>query len=184
MNKIFALLLAVVVSLWMGALCSAKSADPPSEATAGPYNLSFSFAPATGPDGYDSGWGASFGAGYMLESIDKNLEARIDLSVYQFDHNFYWGSGTFTRVPITLSARYYVPIQDKLRAFGQVGLETSIDSYDTSNNTRQNEVNVGLSPGLGIEFIANPKVSLFALAIEHLITDNYFSLQLGVAIHF
>jgi Outer membrane protein beta-barrel domain len=184
MKQIIVTLFAVIVSLCMGTLSYAKSEDPPAAETAGPYELSVSLAPATGPGDYDSGWGINVGAGYMLASIDKNLQARVDLSVYQFDHNFYWGSGTYTRVPITFSARYYIPLVDKLRAFGQAGLETSIDTHDTSSNQRQNQVNVGISPGAGIEFIVNPKVGLFALAIEHLITDNYFSLQLGVVTHF
>jgi len=77
-----------------------------------------------------------------------------------------------------------VPIVDRLRAFGQAGLETSIDNFDTAGNQRESEVNVGIAPGAGIEFFVNPKVSVFALGLAHLISDSYFSMQFGVATHF
>ena len=184
MKKIIVTLFVAIISLCTVTLSYAKSEDSPATETADKYNLSYSLAPATGPGVYDSGWGINFGGGYMLGSVDRNLEARIDLSFYQFKHDFSWGTGTYTRVPITIGARYYIPLVDKLRAFGQAGLETSIDTFDTSGNQRKDEVNLGFSPGAGIEFSVNPKVSLFALGIEHFISDLYFSMQFGVITHF
>lgn len=153
-------------------------------ATTGLYEFDGSIGPASGPGNYDSGFGINFGGGYNLKEIDENLQARVDLSFYQFTHDFPWGSGTYTRFPFIISARYYVPIVEKLRVFGQAGLETSIDSYDSWANQKKSEVNVGITPGVGVEFFVNPKVSIFALALEHLISDSYFTMQFGVATHF
>lgn len=184
MKKTVFTLLVVFITISTGTMADAKSAGSDGGAISGVYEFDGSLAPATGPGDYDSGIGINFGAGYTLASIDKNLQARFDISFYQFKNDFPWGSGTYTRVPFIVSARYYVPIVNRLKAFGQAGLETSIDEFDNSAHQRQNEVNVGISPGAGIDFFVNPKVSIFALGVAHLISDSYFSMHFGVATHF
>jgi len=184
MKKTVFTLLMAFFTLSMGTMSYAKSAGSEGAYETGTYEFDASLAPATGPGDYDGGFGINFGAGYTLSSIDSNLQARFDFSIYQFKNDFPWGTGTYTRVPFILSARYYVPIVDRLRAFGQAGLETSIDNFDTAGNQRESEVNVGIAPGAGIEFFVNPKVSVFALGLAHLISDSYFSMQFGVATHF
>jgi opacity protein-like surface antigen len=81
-----------------------------------------------------------------------------------------------------------VPINSKLKAFVQAGLETSIDRFDyiAADGFRRthSEVNLGISPGAGIEFNANPNISFFILSRAHLISDSYFSTQFGIASHF
>lgn len=184
MKKIIVTLFAAMFSLCMGTLSYAATADSPADQTANNYEVNVSFSPATGPGDYDSGFGGNLGAGVMLKDVDMNLEARLDIYFYQFKNDFSWGTGTYTRVPLTISARYYVPFADKLRAFGQVGLETSIDTHDTSDNKKINELNFGIAPGVGAEFFVSPKLSIFALALGHLIADNYFSMQFGIGIPF
>jgi hypothetical protein len=184
MKKTILPLLVAFFTLSMGTMAYAKSAGSERAHESEVYEFDASLAPATGPGDYDSGVGINFGAGYSLASVDKNLQARFDISYYQFKHDFPWGSGTYTRVPLIVGVRYYVPIVDKLRAFGQVGLETSIDSFDNSANQNKSELNLGIAPGAGIEFFVNPKVGVFALGLAHLISDSYFSMHFGVATHF
>ncbi len=180
MKKTIFTLLVALFTLSMGTMHYASAQG----VALGDYELDASIGPATGPGDYDSGVGINFGAGYMLRSTDKNLQARFDISFYEFKHDFPWGSGTYTRVPFTFSARYYLPIEEKLRAFGQAGLEISIDNFDTFEHESKSELNVGIAPGVGIEYFVNPRVSIFALGVAHLISDSYFSLQFGVATHF
>lgn len=184
MKKTVFKLLVAFVTLFMGTVSYVVSAGAEGTDPSGIYELDGSLAPATGPGDYDGGFGINFGAGYTLASVDKNLQARFDLSFYHFNHDFSWGSGTYTRVPITIGVRYYLPIVDRIRAFGQAGVETSVDNFDNSAHQSKSEVNLGLAPGAGIEFFVNPNLSVFALGVAHLISDSYFSMQFGVATYF
>ncbi len=184
MKKTIFVLIAAIFTLYLGTITHAEAATPGGGPSSGVYQLDASLGLATGPGDYDSGWGFSIGAGYTLASIDKDLQARIDISFWDFRHDFPWGSGTYTRVPITIGARYYLPLDPKLRAFGQVGLESSIDNFDTASHESKSELNIGLAPGVGVEFFINPQTSIFAVGIAHLISDDYFSMNFGVATHF
>jgi hypothetical protein len=175
--------LTVLFFITMGTT-SALAKTGKSSATAGNVEVEGSMAVATGPGSYDSGFGVSFGAGYALSDIDRNLQARFDFSYFSFKKDYSWGSGTYTRVPFTVSARYYAPVFDKLRVFGQAGVETSMDTFDDAGHHRNNEVNIGLSPGAGIELIVNPNLSFFAQARAHFISDSYVSMHFGVASYF
>jgi len=185
MKKTSMAVLAVIFVLCSGAMAFAKSAGTSSAPSQpGEFEVDGSFAPATGPGDYNGGFGVNFGIGYSLGEIDKHLQARFDLSFYQFKNDFSWGSGSYTRVPFTISARYSVPVVDKLSVFGQAGLETSIDDFDNAAHQKKSEVNLGISPGAGVEFFVNRKISVFALGRAHLISDSYFSMQFGVASYF
>jgi hypothetical protein len=179
------ILLATTLADYAKAGTSARSMET------GDFSIDGSFAFASGPGSFDQGFGVNFGAGYMLKATDRNLQARIDLSFFEFEYDYRWGGGTYdlsyTRVPITVGARYYFPILERLRAFAQAGLETSFDSYDSYANGAQhskNEVNLGVSPGGGAEFFFGRNASAFALGRVHMIADSYFSMQFGAAFHF
>lgn len=155
--------------------------------SSGPFEVDASFGFATGPDSFDSGLGLNVGAGYMLSSIDKNLQARVDVSYFDFSKDNGFITLSYTRAPLTVGARYYFPINDQMKAFAQVGLEASIDAHDNFDflgKHTKNEVNLGITPGGGIEYYVIPEVSLFALGRFHIITDNYFSVEFGAAFHF
>lgn len=159
--------------------------------SSGDYEVDGSIGFATGPGDFSSGNGVNFGFGAMLPDIDKNLQARVDISFFDFSYTYrYVGSGydlSYTRIPITVSARYYLPINSRFKAFAQAGLETSIDSYDyvvAGNRHSKSEVNLGISPGGGAEFVFNPQISFFVLGRIHIISDEYFSMQFGGAFHF
>ncbi len=146
---------------------------------------------ATGPDNFDSGYGINLGAGYMLSTIDKNLQARVDLGYLDFSQGSYGLNLDYTRVPIVISGRYYFPLDERLRLFAQAGVETSFDSKDELVATffglakqTNNELRLGIVPGGGAEFKITPDIGLFAVGNFHLITDSYFSIQFGSAFHF
>lgn len=149
------------------------------------------FGFATGPENFDGGLGINFGAGYMLEGALKNLQARIDMSYFKFDRTFGILDLEYSRLPITVSARYYFPITDQFRAFAQAGVETSFDSIEnygyfagTFYETSEDEVNLGFSPGGGVELFIVPNASIFAIGRFHVVSDTYFSMQFGGAFHF
>jgi hypothetical protein len=64
-----------------------------SGAGAGEFEVDGSFGFATGPGDFNSGFGVNFGAGYMLGTIDKHLQARVDLSYYDFSYDYGYGTG-------------------------------------------------------------------------------------------
>jgi len=185
MNKLAAVALAMFFLAGGERLAFAENSKASDERM---FELDGAFAFGIGSGPLNNGGGVNFGAGYMLSTIDRNLQARIDLSYFDFSTDFMGSDLSYTRVPVTVSARYYFPINDRLKAFAQAGIETSFDSsesYDfTVNKHTTNKVNFGLSPGGGIEFSVAPDVSLFALGRIHIITDNYFSMQFGAAFHF
>jgi hypothetical protein len=154
------------------------------------FELDGAFSFATGPGSFDAGFGFNFGVGYALSALDKNLQARVDISYYDFSYSYslYGYDLNYTRFPFTVSGRYYFPIVDRLQAFAQVGLETSYDSYDyvdrAGRKRSKNELNLGVTPGGGIEFFINRNASLFIVGRWHLISDDYFSMHYGAAYHF
>jgi opacity protein-like surface antigen len=181
MKRFMISILVIVLLTATGTTVFAKSPEQ------GPYEVDGSIGFGSGPGDFDAGFGFNFGAGYMLSSVVKNLQARIDIGYFTFSRDFFGSSLDFTRMPFTFSARYYFPLTDQLRVFAQAGLETSIDSKDTFDflgKHSKSEVNLGLTPGGGIEFLVTPEIGVFAVADAHLISDSYFSMQFGAAYHF
>ena len=180
MKKITLLFLALFLAVGMTSTASAKTENPGVE-------IDGSFGFGSGPGDYDPGFGLNFGAGYTFPDI--NLQARVDVSYFDFSYDNLFGDFSYTRIPITVSARYYFPINDSLKAFGQAGIETSVDSFDervgfTYFKNSVDEINVGLSLGGGIEYYLVPQASIFALGRAHIISDDYFSIHFGGAFHF
>ncbi len=190
MKQVTIAILAVFLLLGTGTVVFAKSArTSASTSVQGDFEIDGSVAFATGPGSFSDGYGINFGAGYMLSNVDKNLQARVDLAYYNFSYTYpgFGYSLSYTRVPVTFSARYYFPINDKFRAFAQAGIEASYDSYDfVVGGAREStsKFNLGISPGGGIEFFLSPKASLFAVARAHMISDDYLTMQFGGAFHF
>jgi opacity protein-like surface antigen len=151
------------------------------------YSADGSLGFGSGPANYDTGFSFNFGFGYSLDGILKDLQARIDVSYFDFGRDYYGVDLEYTRVPITFSARYSFPVTDQLKPFVQAGIETSVDDKEVLTGwykERKSEVNVGLSPGGGIAFFITPNASIFALGRIHIIDDSYFSMHFGGAFHF
>jgi hypothetical protein len=181
--RIFALLAAVFIVASSAPSFAAPPAPKPPALPEVEWDVSS--VSASGPAVYNADFGVNFGAGYILSSIDTNFQVRFDLSFYQFTHDFPAGRGIYTRMPLTISARYYLPIRNKLKGFVQTGLEASFDNYpDTAELQLKNDLNLGVSPGAGIEYFVKRNVSLFALGRAHIVADGYFSIHAGAAAHY
>jgi opacity protein-like surface antigen len=165
----------------------ATAAAPVFAVDRGTYEYYGALAYATGPENFDNGIGVSFGAGYMMKDIE-NLQARIDISYFTFDRDVANTNVDYTRIPVTISGRYYFPMQDRFNLFAEAGIEASFDDAEFADlggvKHSDSEVNIGFTPGGGAEFFVNKNVSVFALARYHVITDDYFSMHLGGAFHF
>ena len=164
MKKITIAIMSITLLLICGTSFAAGRTGSASQSQ---FEVDGSFGFGTGPGDYDPGFGLNFGAGYTIPNM--NLQARVDISYFDFGYD-YLGYTTFsyTRIPITVSARYYFPINDSFKAFAQAGIETSIDSFDEPTfifglNHKVDEVNLGLSAGGGVEYYIVPQASIFVL---------------------
>ncbi|MGB9082521.1 MAG: outer membrane beta-barrel protein [Desulfuromonadaceae bacterium] len=150
--------------------------------------------------GYSSslgtGFGLSVGGGYELLDITaikgSTLQIRGDIG---YNH---WSESGFklTRVPVSAGARLYVPIQavNKLRVYGEASLELSFDSIDTPSynipffgtfgGDSYSETNIGLVPGVGVEYVVAPNVFVGGGLKYHIISDGYLNALVGVGFKF
>lgn len=181
MKKITLHLLAFALVLSAAGVAVAAVPSP------GTIQVDGSLAFATGPDPFDDDFGIMVGAGYMLRDV-QNLQARIDLSYFSFDRNVANTNVDYTRIPVTVSGRYYFQATPGINLFTEAGIETSFDDSEFVDvlgvKHSESETHVGFSPGAGGEFYIGRKLSMFALARFHIITDDYFSAHVGAAYHF
>jgi hypothetical protein len=126
----------------------------------------------------------------MLPQVNRDLQGRIELSYFQWSASEFGVDVTYTRVPIAAGGRFYLPTQSgSLKVFVQGMLELSFDKVEVSNfpfpgTASESETHLGLVPGAGIDIRLSPGLSFVADARWHLITDDYFTVQAGVAAHF
>ena len=160
------------------------------EASSQQVEIDASLVLATAPaSGFDTGVGVTFGAGVMLPQIDKNLQARAEFSYFSWSATEFGFSVDYTRVPIFGGARYFLPTQDdKLKFYVEGGLEISFDTVEAavpfSGTSSETDVHLGIVPGAGLEVKVSPNLGIVAGLRWHLITDDYWTLQGGVAYHF
>jgi len=187
--KRFALIsLAALIVCGMTATAFAKSAGSSSSQD---VEVDGSLAVASAPaSGFDTGFGVTFGFGMMLPQINKNLQGRIELSYYEWSATEFGDDVTYKRVPIDIGGRFFLPTQSgNLKVFVQGMLEVSFDTVEASTfpfpgTSSESEAHLGLVPGAGLELKFNPRLSFVADARWHLITDDYLTLQAGLAYHF
>ena len=187
--KRFALItLAALIICSITATAFAKSAGSSSSQN---VEVDGSLAIASAPaSGFDTGFGVTFGFGMMLPQINKDLQGRVELSYYEWSATQFDVDVTYKRVPVDIGGRFYLPTQSgNLKVFVQGMLEVSFDTLEVSNfpfsgTTSESDTHLGLVPGAGIELKINPSLSFVADARWHLITDDYLTLQAGLAYHF
>ena len=89
--------------------------------------LAYGSAPASG---FGSAIGFSIGGGY---EIQDNIQVRADISSFGWKQSLFGIDVKYTRMPITVSGRQYYPLQNKLlKAYGQLGLEMSLDKAEAA----------------------------------------------------
>jgi opacity protein-like surface antigen len=176
-------------------------------AAKGDKEVDFSLGFATAPYGsYDTGWGLNFGGGYeFLDSFTPSiagdtLQLRGDVGYHSWSASQDGFDVSASRVPVTVSCRYYFPIKQvkNLRVFGQAGLEVSFDEVEASTpavffggtlvvpsqKVSASETKVGVTPGVGVEYLLNKQIFVGAEMKEHIISDAYFTMQGSVGFRF
>jgi hypothetical protein len=177
----------MIVTLLAALLCSSAFAATASSG----YKTEVDGMLSVGSDpvgGFGTAVGIGAGVGFDLSGSLKpssgKLFGRVDINYFNWDETVFGTSLNYTRVPIFLGGRYYVPMSGSpVDIFLEAGLEISFDSVDTAVpiffpafKTTQNDLNVGISPGIGIEVpISNNGLFVGADARWHLITDSYFT---------
>ncbi len=134
------------------------------------------------------GAGIGFDLSDSLRVSSGKLFGRADINYFNWSDTEFGTSLNYTRVPIFLGGRYYVPMSGSpVDIFLEAGLEISFDSVETAVpifappffgavKQSENNLNVGISPGIGIEVpISNNGLFVGADARWHLITDSYFT---------
>lgn len=175
----------LVLVLLLGMVTAVPAVSSAAETT--PFQLDASIGYGSGPGDFDAGFGFNFGGGYMLNSIDPNLQARMEIGYFTFDRDLAGVSLDYTRMPFAFGARYYLPVAERLKLFGQAAVELSVDEFETATvfgKSSESEVNFGITPAVGLDFEISRELSLFTTASMHVISDNYFSMQFGAAYHF
>ncbi len=69
-------------------------------------------------------------------------------------------------------------------SFDEVEVALPGRPFGRHNTASESDINFGIVPGAGIELPINQQLGFVADARWHLITDNYFTLQAGLAYHF
>jgi hypothetical protein len=132
-----------------------------------------------------------FNAGGASGSED-NLMIRADLSYFSWedDKSVPFGSidEEITRIPLFLGLRYFVSA-DNIKAEGlgiyaEIGIEVSFDDVEvkatnsllgTSVKDSDDEINLGVPIGAGIQYYISEKMYLGFNARFHIISDSYFT---------
>jgi outer membrane autotransporter protein len=183
MKRIVIITVAALLALSTGTQAFAKSEQVGNAEV--DASLVWASAPASG---FDSTIGLAIGGGVMLPQIDKNLQGRVDITFLSFDGSEFGTDLTYSRVPITVSGRYYIPTQQTVKVYGQGGLEMSFDKVEMTVSpgfkASESDIRLGLVGGVGIDVAITPQLSFVTDVRLHLITDSYITLQGGVALHF
>ncbi len=164
--------------LLVGVSAFAKQGDKSLEVTG-----TFGTEPASG---VGSLLGGTVGAGV---EVAKNIQVRGDFSYLRANKTDNGVELTYTRLPIDISGRYFIPVTQQLNVFGQGGLELSFDeakgyNSNTLVSAKANETHFGVVLGAGGEFAINQQVGITANMLYHAIADGYLSVSAGVAFHF
>jgi hypothetical protein len=184
--KRFTIMVAVVamVALLYGNAFAAKASSS-SNKTEVDGMLSLASDPVSG-FGTTLGLGAGIGFDLSdsLHPSTGRLFGRADINYYDWSGDFWWTGLSYTRIPIFVGGRYYVPASgSNVDVFVEAGLELSFDHYDTAWfpgwKYSKSELNIGITPGAGIEIpISSDGLFIGGDARWHLITDDYFTLSL------
>lgn len=126
MKKLMIVSLAVLILAFGTAAFAASQQMGDKEVDA---SLAIGTAPATG---WGTGMGFDIGAGMMMPQVDPNVQGRVNIGYMKWSQSFFGATVSFKRMPILVSGRYYIPMQQGLKAYVQGGLELSIDTARSS----------------------------------------------------
>ncbi len=140
---------------------------------------------------FGTGFGLGVGLNVPFNSVfqvsnprgTKDLMLRADVSYFFWEEDILGIDFEFTRIPLFLGARYFIPT-DKIRAsglgiFGEAGIELSFDEFDVPTplgTVSDDEVNFGIPVGFGIQYYVSEGAYFGLSGRLHLISDSYFNL--------
>ncbi len=193
MKKFILITLAALVLCGMTGTAFARSTG--SSSSQPDMEVDGSLVLASSPaSGFDTGYGVTFGFGTMLPQLNKDLQGRVEISYFTWSASEFGVDVDYTRIPIDVGGRFYLPAgSQNLKVFVQGMLELSFDKVEVAvsnfpfpgtTKASESETHLGLVPGAGIDIKLSPGLSFVADARWHIITDNYFSIQAGLAAHF
>jgi hypothetical protein len=138
--------------------------------------------------GFDDTFGLELGMnvdfkkfGVNIDSKNLDLLGRVSLGYYDWDKDAPGTTLDYQRIPLFLGARLQTSLAPQVKFYGQLGLEFSFDDKEYVNafgKQSDSELNVGLTPGIGLLF---PISNTFYAAIRfdyHIISDDYATLGL------
>ncbi|HEX9205368.1 MAG TPA: outer membrane beta-barrel protein [Candidatus Deferrimicrobiaceae bacterium] len=138
--------------------------------------------------GFDDTFGLELGMnvdfrkfGVNIDSKNLELLGRVSLGYYDWDKTQSGFNLDYQRIPLFLGARLQTSLAPQVKFYGQLGLEFSFDDKEYVNafgKQSDSELNVGLTPGIGLLF---PITNSFYAAVRfdyHIISDDYATLGL------
>lgn len=157
--------------------------------------------------GFDTTTGFGIGASKDFLKVFKKskrtvhterLKLRVDLNYYKWEQSVDFVVGSVdlevVRIPLFLGGRYTFPkkLGDKISIYGEGGLEISFDTFEagaclgfppfvTCTTESTDEMNFGISPGVGLIYPFNEKVSAGLDLRYHLISDSYWNAALSLS---
>ncbi len=159
-------------------------------------DLSLNYASDPG-SGFDGTVGLELGANMDLNRLGINLstskgvdlQGRVSLSYYNFEDDRFFGADLeYRRIPLFVGGRVVAPVAPSLKVYGQLGLELSFDRVEVYvpgvGKHSDSDVNLGLTPGVGLIVPLSSQFYLGANLNWHIIEDDYFTLGVGAGINF
>ncbi len=147
-----------------------------------------------------NGYGATLGVGVGLSVdisdrmhlSDKNakLQLRGDINYFSSSESFFGMDLEARRIPVFLGARYFIPMQSKstMDLYVEGGLEVSFDSFETGipffGKVSVSETNIGVAPGVGLEFPLGDNLVLGLNARYHIVSGSYLSGSASIGVKF
>ncbi len=145
--------------------------------------------------GFGSAFGIRFGVSQDFLKVFKkakstkhteSLQLRVDLSYLKWEHEQSGVDISYRRIPIFLGGRYLFPtkLADAFTIYVEGGLEISLDKAEAvvppATSVSESKTNIGITPGVGIMYPINEKLSAGFDLRGHLISDNYFTWMLSI----
>jgi opacity protein-like surface antigen len=147
-----------------------------------------------------TGYGATFGLGVGMSAdisdrmhlSDKRakLQLRGDINYYSSDETLMGMSLSAKRMPVFVGGRYFIPMQSKsnMDLYVEGGVEVSFDKIESGipffGKISVSETNIGVAPGVGIEFPLGDNLVLGLNARYHLVSGSYLTGAASIGVKF
>ncbi len=161
----------------------------------GGVSLDLSGNYASEPTGNFGGtFGPEFGVNVDLNRLGLNVgqtktvefQGRASLSWYNWDETVGGVDLDYRRIPLFVGARVVSPVAPQFKVYGQLGLELSFDDLEfrtPGGKASDSDVNLGLTPGVGILFPISNQLYIGGNLSWHIIDHDYFTLGVTVGLN-